>query len=278
MINKRCKNTLHKKYRRYRSDIWGKLALKQKNNFITNLIYDFSQMALRRRLRKVTFKARRRIQKSFGKTLKRISFKNFNYDITVKAKQQRFRPSSKRGNLLKMRRQISLYYGGGRIRSKTFRRYSRLIAEKANRKTMLIGSTVHHEYTNRRTYASLVESRLDVLLLRCNFVDSIYRARTFVFHHKCKVQGMTRVKHPGMLIKNYQRFMLKNNYAKTIKQNLIKRMFSKRTFINVPSYIFVNYALMFAFRIENPITRLVSFPFAEQPGALANFRKSFRML
>lgn len=278
MINKRCKNTLHKKYRRYRSDIWGKLALKQRNNFITNLIYDFAQMALRRRLRKVTFKARRRVRKVFGKTLKRISFKNFNYDITVKAKQQRFRPSSRRGNLLKMRRQISLYYGGGRIRAKTFRRYSRLIVEKANRKTIYIDKTPYHEYANPTTYASLVESRLDVLLLRCNFVDSIYRARTFVFHRKCKVQGLTRVSHPAMLIKNYQRFMLKGNYAKNIRHNLVKRMKSKRTFINTPSYIFVNYALMIAFKIENPITRLVSFPFAEQPGALANFRKSFRML
>lgn len=30
--------------------------------------------------------------------------------------------------------------------------------------------------------------------------------------------------------------------------------------------------------LENPVTRLVSFPFAEDLGALANFRKSFRML
>lgn len=32
MQNRRTRKTLHKKYRRYRNDIWGKLAVKQRNN------------------------------------------------------------------------------------------------------------------------------------------------------------------------------------------------------------------------------------------------------
>lgn len=99
MLNKRCRKTIHKKYRRYRNDIWGNLALKQKNNFITRLIYDFTNMALRARLRRVTKKQKRKIRKFFGKTLKRTSFRNFTYQINVKANQQRFRRNSKRGKL-----------------------------------------------------------------------------------------------------------------------------------------------------------------------------------
>lgn len=99
MLNKRCRKTIHKKYRRYRNDIWGILALKQKKNFITRLIYDFTNMALRARLRRVTKKQKRKIRKFFGKTLKRHSFKNFTYQINVKAKQQKFHKKTKRGNL-----------------------------------------------------------------------------------------------------------------------------------------------------------------------------------
>lgn len=37
MKNRRCRKTLHKKYRRYRNDIWGKLALKRRDNLLLNL-------------------------------------------------------------------------------------------------------------------------------------------------------------------------------------------------------------------------------------------------
>lgn len=273
MKNRRSRNTIHKKYRRYRSDIWGRLGVKQRNNFITKLIYDFSVMALVKRLYRVTRKSKKDIKDFFGPSFRKTQQKNFSYQINQRAIQRRVRPNSQRGILLRMRRQISLYYGGGRIRVKTFRRYGRLIAERYYPKT-----TVQHHFP--RTYAAVVESRLDVLLLRSNFVDSIYRARQLIFHRKCRVQGLVRVTNPAVQLHNYQKFTLRSDYAKRAQRDLIKRIKNResRRFINPPSYLFVNYSLMTAFLIEDPITRLVGFPFSEDYGALASFRKSFRML
>lgn len=102
-----------------------------------------------------------------------------------------------------MRRQISLFYGGGRIRKKTFRRYSKF---GIYRWPQIRNETYYPElnrnlYRNIGTFASLVESRLDVLLFRSNFVDTIYQARQYIFHRKCRVEGHTRITHPAFLVK-----------------------------------------------------------------------------
>lgn len=80
-------------------------------------------------------------------------------------------------------RQISLYYGGGRIDKKLF-------------DVMVHGFWTFYESINSLMYMSIslwhvcaiVESRLDVLLLRSNFVDSI-SCSWYIFHVNamCKV-------------------------------------------------------------------------------------------
>jgi len=60
-INRRCAKTIHKKYRRYSCDIWGRLAIKKKDDFITKLVYNSALINLRKRLRRYTRKARNTI-------------------------------------------------------------------------------------------------------------------------------------------------------------------------------------------------------------------------
>ena len=50
--NKKCRKTIHKKYRRL-GDIWGRLALKKRDNFITNLVYEFSSQSLYKRVKRL---------------------------------------------------------------------------------------------------------------------------------------------------------------------------------------------------------------------------------
>jgi ribosomal protein S4 len=235
------------------------------------LVYQNALGDLRQRLRQCTRKTSRRIWKNFKDASHR--FKPFIYNTNTIPTRRRRRRSSRRGLLLKLRRKISLFYGGGRIRRKTFRRYGRMVGIRRGEKRFL-GTT--YSYTHL-TYTSIIESRLDVLLLRSNFVDSIYRARSYIFNHKCKVSGHARITHPAFLIKNFQFFGLKDHYTKKLRKSLLTRI-KKHTVINIPSYLFVNFPLLVAFKIENPDIKLVSYPCVEQPNPLRNFRKLFQFL
>jgi len=273
-LNRRCAKTIHKKYRRYSCDIWGRLAIKKRDNFITKLVYTSALFGLRKRLRRYTRKTRSAIWKKFRDVKHRR--KHFTYRIDTRANQKRKRSSSRRGSLLKLRRKISLFYGGGRIRIKTFRRYGRMAATKNTKVTLNHLNHYSHSIPYLK-YTSLIESRLDVLLLRSNFVDSVYKARSYIFNHKCKVSGHTRITHPAFLVKNFQLFGLKDQYTKTLRKSLFTRI-KKHTVINIPSYLFVNFSLLVAFKIEDP-GLAVSYPFSEtSTGTVGTFRKIFQLM
>jgi len=174
--------------------------------------------------------------------------------------------------LLKLRRKVSLFYGGGRIRLKTFRRYGRMIGVKKT--PPQFNQLTHYQYSiPYRQYTSIIESRLDVLLLRSNFVDSVYKARSYIFNHKCKVSGHTRITHPAFLVKNFQLFGLKDPYTKKLRKSLFTRI-KKHAVVNIPSYLCVNFSLLIAFKFEEPFSYKVAYPFDPQL-TLAHFRKCF---
>lgn len=261
--NRRCRKLVNKKYRRY-GDIWGRLALKKRDNFITNLVYNYERQTLNHKKKRLHPKSKRRIQKIFRAKNNNNYRPQFAFDIIDRVKLPRRRRLSRRGNLLKLRRQISLFYGGGRIRRKTFRRYGRMATKS------------HTTHTND-PYGAVVESRLDVLLLRSNFVDSIYRARAYIFHRKCYVQGHRHPPHPGVILENFQKFGLRGQYLRRLRKSLYIRI-KKHAVISLPSYLYISFSLLVAFKIEDPVSMKLSFPFSEQAGAVANFRKAFSLL
>jgi ribosomal protein S4 len=269
--NRRCRKLVNKKYRRY-GDIWGRLALKKRDNFITSLTYNFESQAFGRRKRRLPSKLKRIVRKKFRTKLKKRT--HFAFEINTSTKQIRKRRLSRRGNLLKLRRQISLYYGGGRIRKKTFRRYGRMTSERSTESINSYGAYMHHSYDS---YAAIIESRLDVLLLRSNFVDSIYKARAYIFYRKSYVQGHNGVTHPGVLVQNFQQFGLRGYYTRQLRKSLFTRI-KKHAVLCLPSYLYINFSLLIAFKIEDPITMAISYPFAEQAGIAGNFRKAFAFL
>lgn len=264
MKNRRCRRTVHKTMRRYVSDIWGRLAIKKRDNFITSFIYNSSFFKLRRTLRRQKKVFRKKILQSVtGRRRPKRKQSIFQYTKSM--------PLAKRTNittrstLVKLRRKISLYYGGGLIRAKTFRRYGKLGTDSTSRRPA------------HKSVISILESRIDVLLLRANFVDSIYTARKYVINHHCKVQGFRHVTAPGTLIRNFQIFSLKNKHIRHLRNTLYIRL-KKHAILCIPSYLFINFPLLLAFKMHDPFIQAVSYPFAEKPGSLAHFRKLFHLM
>lgn len=259
---------LHRKYRRY-GDIWGRLALKQRHNFITNLVYNLESQVFGRRKKKLPYKIKRQIGKKFYKKGKRRE--SFAFQIQSTVKQPRRKRLSRRGNLLKLRRQISLYYGGGKIRKNTFRRYGRKGADKYFKKLGALNDNQTHVSYN---FGSTFESRIDVLLLRANFVDSIYTARVFVLYHKAFISGYHGLNNPAVFVPCYVPFGIRGLYHIKLRKIWLTRI-KKHAILSLPSYLFINLSLLLAFKIEEPVTAKISFPFSEQAGAGAVFRKIF---
>jgi len=264
MKNRRCRKTIHKTLRRYVSDIWGRLAIKKRDNFITTFIYNSCNAILRKKLRTKKKVFRKKILRLItGRRRPKLKQSIFQYSKKI--------PLSKRTNittrstLIKLRKKISLYYGGGLIRRQTFRRYGKLGTDSTFRRP------------NHKSVISILESRLDVLLLRANFVDSIYTARKYVINHHCKVQGFRHVTAPGTLIRNFQIFKLKNYHLKSLRNTLFIRL-KKHAILCTPSYLFINFKLIFAFKLQDPFIKSVSYPFADKPGSLALFRKLFHLM
>jgi len=134
------------------------------------------------------------------------------------------------------------------------------------------------KYTYKGTYdfASFMESRLDVLIFRANFVESIYKARNYILHRKCKVEGQIRVNHPGFIVKNYQMFSFNAPYDKIIKKNIRDRIKDHDCrIICIPAYLYVNFSCMLAFKMFYPTNDIVTYPFSKKPAALTLFRQIF---
>jgi len=271
--HRRSHNRIHKKYRCYRADIWTKLALKGRNNYMTNLIAKYAEDQLGFYIRRLPKKQKHIFKTKFDRFTKR-KFTPFNYQLTTTATHKKKKKPKRRGVIVKLRRQISLFYGGGRIRSVTFRRYSQLGNEKAAVERYYLNNNVQFTYRNKKTYASIVESRLDVLLLRTNLVDSIYEARQLIFHRKCLVDGKVKVKHPSYLVGVFQQISFRHNYISRMRQFLRNKL-RRRRFIGIPKYLYVHFGLLIAFKIDEPITMRVAYPFTNVRGGCAIFRKCF---
>jgi len=257
--NRRNRKLVHKQYRRY-GDIWGRLAIKKRDDFITNLVYNHENQTINHKKRKLPRKYKKRVRKIFRTKRKKEAFA---FEITSLVKTPRKKRTSGHGSLLKSRKQVSLFYGGGRIRKKTFRRYGKI--------------ALHYNRAAKDSYGSVVESRLDVLLLRSQFVDSIYKARLYIFHRKCYVQNFRHIPHPSVIVKNYQQFGLRGNYPRKLRQDLLIRVKNK-ALLALPSYLYINFSLMIAFKIEDPNSMKLTFPFSDQAGVVANFRKAYSFL
>jgi ribosomal protein S4 len=122
--------------------------------------------------------------------------------------------------MLKLRR----FYGNLRKRN-----FKRVFNEKGLNDKYLVGS-----------FAYFLEARLDVILYRANFFDSIFSARQFIVHKNVYVNGILETK-PGLKVCLNDIIIVPN--SKNFYGLVSKRLFNKKLFVNYPIYLYVSYKL-----------------------------------
>ena len=66
-------------------------------------------------------------------------------------------------------------------------------------------------------------------------------------------------------------------FIRKLRKTLLIRM-RKHTILFFPGYLYINFPLLLAFKMEHPTTEQISYPFSENKGAIGVFRKSFQLL
>jgi small subunit ribosomal protein S4 len=141
-------------------------------------------------------------------------------------------------NLLKIRR----FYGN--LSKKDFKK----VFKESNLNSSFLG----------KSFICLLETRLDVILYRSNFFNSIFAARQYILHKGVYVNGLL-FKKPNYRLKLNNLIFLKNP---DIFYNKIKdKLKNKKIFGTYPKYLEVNYKLGAITLIKIPKVEEVPFPF-----------------
>lgn len=179
------------------------------------------------------FKYRYQIQ--IIKSLYRKSYLQFNYSrIMQKKKKMKVYTRDyivKLHNLLKFR----VYYGDMTI--KKFRKY----LQKVNTRRL--------DFESKLCF--LLESRLDILLFRLNFVKTPREAREYIKCKKVKINDKT------INSLNYQLYIndiitFDKNLSINFYENLLNNLEKKKVLFNYPRYLEINYDLMKCLFISYP--------------------------
>lgn len=109
-----------------------------------------------------------------------------------------------------------------------------------------------------KSFFYCLESRLDVILYRSNFVDSIFVARQIINHKKVLINGRV-VNKPGYRLSLNDMIIVTDPI---LSYNKIKSKLRKNSIIcNYPSYLEVNYKLASIILIQLPEKEEVPFSF-----------------
>ena len=141
-------------------------------------------------------------------------------------------------NLLKLRR----FYGN--LSQKKF-------------KQLFLNSNLNSNFLGK-SFICLLETRLDVLLYRAGFFNSIFAARQYILHKGLLVNGVS-IHKPNYLIKLLDLIFLKDptSFYKKIQSKIQKG----KMFGNFPAYLEVNYKLGALILYKIPKVTEVPFPF-----------------
>lgn len=168
----------------------------------------------------------------------RISIGNFKGIIMKRPKNNR-RRKTRYGRALKLKQRLINFYGS----LKNFQFKQNLLKGRKCKK-----------YTFS-SFINKLESRLDILLFRSNFVLTIYEARQLINHKKVLVNQQINSK-PSTIL-NPQDII----YCNTIKK--IKTTVKKVPFIfkYCPKYLHINYKTLEIGLYKTPKLKFLSFPF-----------------
>lgn len=220
-----------KMVRRFQEDLWGRYAISNKSKQVLNFVYEAHQNSFKHRdlLKKRFFFLVRKKEKFLYKVVT---------DEQEFKKKKRTIKINEYLSLLKLRR----FYGN--LRKKNFKR----IFKQKGLNNNFLG----------RSFAYFLESRLDVILYRANFFESIYAARQFINHKKVLVNGIIESK-PG--IKLYVNDIISISDYKNFYKDVKNRLVQKRIIGNYPMYLEVNYKLGLIVLTKMPSSKEIPYPF-----------------
>ncbi len=219
--------------RRFQEDIFGILGLKNKPSKVLDYIYDAYQNDL---------KYKQLLEETDQSFFLENTEDDFNYKVIDDEKE--FKRQRKTINvhnyvdLLKLRR----FYGN--IRKKKFKRN--------------FNNLIFTPQIATRSFAYFLESRLDIILFRSNFFQSIFAARQYINHKKVFVNGVL-VNKPGYCLRIDD--IVSVNNPEYFYENIKKRLMEDKILCNYPSYLYVNYQLGLIKFIKLPLINEVPFPF-----------------
>jgi len=208
----------------------------------------------------------------------------FEYSITVKPESKPKRRLSFRGSLMLMRKKFRAFYGL-RYRQKSLRKIFAKVGRKhfTSRNRILITSNSRFvpTFPSPGLGGSMLESRIDVILYRLNFIQYIYEGRRFLREKKAFVLGPCKRKR--VYRKFFSFFTLKEHYHKVplfyfvslrydlslLRKVLLRNLiYARKLMFYPPNYLLVNYKTMIGLRHITPIISKVRYPFR---ATLGNF-------
>lgn len=123
------------------------------------------------------------------------------------------------------------------------------------------------------TFLKLLESRLDFLIYRMNFVSTSSEGRFLINHGNFLVNGNQSV-FPSQQIKNFQIISVINKDL--FYKIIINRIENFKIFINVPKYIEMNYRILSGILICPPKKEYIPYPSKMKSEVFASIGKRFK--
>jgi small subunit ribosomal protein S4 len=245
------KNRKYRLLNFYEEDFFGHLALKDpqvienywdgyKNLKVNNLLFDRIEEKVEKRL----------YFKKHGKQ------KGFYYRIDI-GKPKRFR------------RRLSIFGFRMKLRQKV-RKFASQMSVRQFRYYIKKSSKFNKLYLN---FLKLLETRLDFLIYRMNFIDTSSEGRFLINHGNFLINGKQAF-FPSQRIKNFQILSVLNKDI--FYDKMLNKILNFKFFINLPIFLEINYRILSGVLVFFPKIEKLPYPSKMKPYVLASVGKRFK--
>jgi hypothetical protein len=272
-INKKTHKTLHKKYRFFGTDLWGTLGRSFRDNGIVQKIAKITYKTIMGQLKTEDEQndEAKKILNRFPEAYKQKYSGEFTYNVAEESDERMSshgnKPYSAGGASRILRKKLTLFYGGGRMRLPTFKIYSKF-TDIRNREDQL--TVLRRRLGTTRNYITKLETRADIFFFRIGFFGSIYESRNFCYLKRARVKNYSKYLMPWHRIQALEICFV--TYYRQLQKLFILNLLKKR--ILVPAWISLSIMYMCAFVLYYPPR--VGYPGRDMSGAsLKVFRIGF---
>ena len=274
IFNKKTHKTLHKRYRFFGTDLWGILGKsyrdKRIHKKISNLTYKDIMSALNADGDDGSEEAEY-VLSLFPEAFTEEHNQEFTYDVAEESDERMsshgFRGYSAGGAARILRKKLTLFYGGGRLRLPTFRIYSKF-NDSANREDQI--TLLRKHLKTSRTYVTILETRTDIFFFRIGFFASIFESRKFCRLKRARIKNTGKYLRPWYKIQAFEFCFV--TYYRQLQESFIFAL-EKKKFI-VQEWYAISITFMYASILHYPES--VGYPGRGMAGApLKVFRLGF---